>query len=130
MAIQLQFCEVLLPGICWKQHAASLCDSHLVFLPAFFEIKVVQLYSSALSHLILGRIPILFKRSDFHVVDNLSITVHILPMCMLTLHSVDEIFPEISQVLPSTIFIFSFLSLPVFVASVFMQPWVNFIKKE
>ena len=32
-----------------------------------------------------------FERSDFHMVVNLSIEVRTLPMCMLTLVSVDEI---------------------------------------
>ena len=34
---------------------------------------------------------ILSERSDFHMVDYLSIAVHVLPMCMLTSLSVDEI---------------------------------------
>ena len=34
---------------------------------------------------------ILSEKSDFHIVDNLSIAIHCLPMCMLTSLSVDEI---------------------------------------
>ena len=46
-----------------------------------------------LTRLQLGRIPffILSEKSDFYVVDNLSIVVYALPMLILTLLSVDEI---------------------------------------
>ena len=45
-----------------------------------------------LTWLQLGRISVLFyQSSDFHTVINLSVTVQVLPMHMLTLLSVDEI---------------------------------------
>ena len=34
---------------------------------------------------------ILSERSDFYIIDNLSIAFHTLPMRMLTLHSVDDL---------------------------------------
>ena len=64
----------------------------LFFSKYFFKIQVVQLFNSTdmaiawkNSHLILS------ETSDFHIVDNMSVAIHALSMCMLTLFSVDKI---------------------------------------
>ena len=81
-------------GCCFQDLFKSTY-SIIVQLPfSFFSkhfLQVFQPYDS-FSQLQLGRIPVLFYwRSDFHMVNNLSIIVHSLPMCMLALLSVDEI---------------------------------------
>ena len=79
--------------ICLKQQVAFLCCSHIVFFSIHFvRIQLVHPYSSIdtatawkKSYFILS------GRSDFHMIDNLSIIVHTFSMCILTSLSVDEI---------------------------------------
>ena len=69
--------------ICSKQHAASLCNSHLAFSPSI--LLVVQPYSST-DTLTAWKNScfILSERLDFYIIDNLSITFLALIMQMLT----------------------------------------------
>ena len=78
--------------ICSKQHAATLCSSHLAFSPSVSLESEWCNHTVVLTRLQLGRIPILFhQRSNFHMVNNPLITVHALPMHILISLSVDEI---------------------------------------
>ena len=87
------FCRVLLSVVVQN----SMQHSHSFYLAAFSSS--VSLESMLCSHTVvltrlqLERISlfILSKRSDFHMVDNLSIVVYALPIHMLTSLSVDEI---------------------------------------
>ena len=78
------------------QHLFKIVRSILVLFPTsffskrFIKLQVVQLYNSTETDMAQKNFP-LSKRSDFHVVVNLSIAVYALPMCMLTTVSVDEI---------------------------------------
>ena len=57
----------------------------------FVGIQVIQPYSSTnMATVWKGSRFILSDTSDSHMVDNLSVAVHVLPMCMLTWLSVDE----------------------------------------
>ena len=78
---------------CSKQHAAFLCSFHQSFPPCILLKFKWCNHTVVLTWLELGRIPILFlsKGLHSHIVINLSIAVHALPMCMLILLSVDEI---------------------------------------
>ena len=71
-----------------KQHT-TLCNCHLVFFSGhYIRIQVWQLYNNTDN---LEEFQLYFyQRWDFHMVDNLSIAVHVF-LCMLTLLSVDEI---------------------------------------
>ena len=78
--------------ICSKQHAVSLCGSHLVFSKNFFLESKWCNHTVVLTWLQFGKIPALFhQRSIFHMIDNLSRAVHVFCMHMLTLLSVDEV---------------------------------------
>ena len=77
--------------ICSEQHVTSLCTSHLAFSPGILlKFKWCD-HTIVLSQLQFGKIPILFhQRSEFHMVINLLIIVHVLPICILTLFLIDE----------------------------------------
>ena len=83
VAIQLLFSEVLLPGICSKQYAASLCSFYLTFSPSFsLKSKWCTDITSA------------WKNSHFREITfpyDLAIVVYAFLMQMLTLLSLDEI---------------------------------------
>ena len=84
------FCRILLPGVVQNS------TQHLFVVPylAFFLVvcKVVQpCYSSDTTTAWKDSCFLLSGRSDFHMIVNLSIEVHALPMHMLTSFSVDEI---------------------------------------
>ena len=78
--------------ICWNQYAASLCSPQHFFSKHFIKVHMVLPYNHTVmaiaeknSHLILS------KRLAFCMVHNLSIAVHVFPICVLTLLLVDEI---------------------------------------
>ena len=79
--------------ICSKQHIAFLCSPYLAFSPYVLLMSRWCIHTVVLTQPQLGRNPVLFfaERSDFHMIDNLSIAVHPLAMHMLPLFSVDEI---------------------------------------
>ena len=64
-----------------------MCNSHLAFSPS---VSLVQMMQHILVHIQLGRILILFQSFNFHMDNNLFIAVYALPVCMLTLLSIDE----------------------------------------
>ena len=76
--------QLLFPGFIQN----SMYSSYLAFSPSVFLESKWYNHTVALTWLHFRRIPIL---SDFHMVDNLLIMVHVLPMRMLTSLSVDEI---------------------------------------
>ena len=86
--IQLLFCGVLLPGFFSKfsSFPYSFSSRH------FVRIWEVQSYNSTdLATAWKSSCFILLEISNFYVVDNLSIVVHALPLCIFTLLSLDEI---------------------------------------
>ena len=78
--------------ICSKLYTASFCSSHLTFSPSIsFESRWYN-HRIVLTFQQLGRNPVLFyRRSDFHMIDNLSRAGHTLPMRKFTSLLVDEI---------------------------------------
>ena len=70
--------------ICSEQNAAVMCISHLAFM---WRIRIVSLTQQQ-----LGRNPVFFslERSDFHMINNLSIAIHTFVKYMLASLSVDE----------------------------------------
>ena len=78
--------------VCLRQPAVSLCSFYAAFSPSV-SIKIKRCnYSAVLTRLQRGRNPILFyQRLYFHIIDNLSIAVHIFPMRMFTSLSADKI---------------------------------------
>ena len=62
-----------------RQHVASFCTYHQTYSPNFSWCN----YTVVLTQLQLERFPVLFNLRD-HIVVNLSIAVHALPMRMLT----------------------------------------------
>ena len=75
-----------------KQHTTSLCSYDLVLSNRFVRVQVVQPYISInLTIAWKNSHSILSGRSDFHMVNNMSIPVRTLPIGMLTSLSVDEI---------------------------------------
>ena len=84
--------QVAASRICLKQHTTSLCDTNLAFSPSIsLESKWCN-HTVVLTLLELRRIPVLFcQRPEFHMVDNLSIAVHALPISMLKSLSIDVI---------------------------------------
>ena len=81
-------CFVGLPGLIQKQHEILLYSFHIAFSPSIF------LNSKRCNHTrVLTRLQffIFAERSEFHVVVNLSIAIHTLPMCIMTSLSVNEI---------------------------------------
>ena len=64
---------------------------HLAFSKLFVRVQVEQIYKGTDSFTVRIPVFILSESSDYHVVDNLSIAVHALPMHMLTSLLVDEI---------------------------------------
>ena len=98
MAIALSKSSRRHPGLGFAQlllfllylHAASLGSAHIHFSRSVS--LMVQLYSCTDTVSVLkNSCFVLSERSDFHMVDNLSIAFHALLMCMLTSLSVDEI---------------------------------------
>ena len=79
--------------ICSKQSIIFLCSFHLAFSPRVSLKSKWCNHTVVLSWLQLGKSSrfILSERSDFHMVVNLLVAVHRLPICMLTSLSVDEI---------------------------------------
>ena len=91
MAIQLLFCRLLLLGFIQNSMQPSCVVPIWLFSKCFVKVQFCN-YTVVLTQLQLGRILVLFyQRSDFHIVVNLSIAVHALFVCLLTLLSVDEI---------------------------------------
>ena len=89
-------CNCYFVGYClqnlFKTACSMLGSYHLAFSPNILlkskwcsHTVVLTTTDWKNSHLIQS------ERSDFNMVDNLSMTVHALPICMLTLLSVDEI---------------------------------------
>ena len=75
-----------------KQHVAFLCSFHLAFFPCALSASMWYIHRVVSTQPQLGRNTILFyQRSDFHMIDNLLITVHAFAWNMLTSLSVDEI---------------------------------------
>ena len=88
MAVQLLFCGVVLPGFVQNSSKHScVAFSQCVLLASMWCIHTIVLTQPQLgrNHLIL------LARSDFYMVDNLSIAVHAFIKCMLTTLLVDEI---------------------------------------
>ena len=62
-----------------KQYTASLCCSHLITPSILLRVQVVQLFSSTDSATAWKKSHIIsFERSDFHMISNHSITVHLI----------------------------------------------------
>ena len=80
--------------ICSKKHVAFLCNCLLGFFSCkFFRISVVYPYSSTDTITTWKKSCfILTERSDFHLIDYLSIAVHPFAMLMMISLSVDEMF--------------------------------------
>ena len=76
----------------FKQHVTFLCYSHVAFSQCISLASKLCIHTVVLMQPHLGRNPILiYQRSDFHMISNLSIAVHTFPMHMLASLSVDEI---------------------------------------
>ena len=93
MALQLLFCRVLHPGVV-QNNSQHPCVVLIYFFLQVFCLKFKWcIHTIILIRLQLLRISGFFlsERSDFHLVDELSIVVHAFTMQMLTLLSVDEI---------------------------------------
>ena len=68
----------------------SLCHSNLAFSP-IIRVQVMPVYSSTDTTIAWKDFFYISSgRSDFHAVNNLLIAVHVLPMHILTSHSVDK----------------------------------------
>ena len=90
MVIQQLFWKVLLPRFIQNSmQQTSLCNSNN-FIQVFVRVRMVQPYNG--THMTTAWSNSQFyPRSDFYMFDNLSITLHALPMDILILLSVDEI---------------------------------------
>ena len=92
VVIQLLFLYNAASRICLKQHIAFLCSS----ASSFFFIFLVSRWcieTVVLTQLQLERSYVLFYQEDqiSIMTDNMSIAIYAIPMCMLTLLSVNEI---------------------------------------
>ena len=85
-ALQLLFNRVLVPGFVPN---SILHSCNFFFSNHLVRVQVVHSYRSA-DTTIAGK-QIYFIRSDFHMINNLSLAAHTFPMHILTLLSVDEI---------------------------------------
>ena len=77
--------------ICSKQLVTFWCDSHPAFSPCLSLTFRWCIHAVVMTLLQLGRKPILLKRSDFHMIDNLSLTVYMFARHILTSLLVNEI---------------------------------------
>ena len=89
VTIQLLFCGVVASRICLRRHIVFLCSSRLVF----FSVRFVSIhpYSCTVTAITWKKSSfILSDKSDFHMIDSLSIVFHTFARCMWTSLSVDE----------------------------------------
>ena len=78
------FSKVRLQRYFSKYLAAFLCSSHLAFSPIVRD-QMVQLYCSTDTVTVKKKIRFIsYERSDFYIIDNLSIADHSFPKCILT----------------------------------------------
>ena len=79
--------------ICSKQHLVFLWCSHLAFSPFLLE-SMWCILTIILTQLQFGRNPVLsYQKSNFHIIDNLSIAVHTFAKYIIASLWVDEILP-------------------------------------
>ena len=88
----LLLCGMLFPGFVKKTHSILAYFPSNFFSMLFVKFLVVHPYISIDTAIASKNYHfILSERSYFHMINNLSITAHTFPMCMLTSLSVDEI---------------------------------------
>ena len=90
VAVKLLFCAVLRPGFVKTVRGILLYCPFNLFSGRVIKIKIFLPYSSTDTARPWKNSPFASERSDFHIVDNLSIVVHVLPMRRLTSLPVDE----------------------------------------
>ena len=90
LAVQLLFCEALLPGFVQDSTQKLLCSSHLAFSLCVSIHRVHPKNSIDIATTWKKSLFILLNRSDFHIISNLPIAFQIFTRCMLTSLSVNE----------------------------------------
>ena len=74
--------RVVASRICLKQYIESLCSSYLAFYPCFLITSLCCIHTVVLKKPLLRRNQVLFyQRSDFNIIEYLSIIVHTIPLC-------------------------------------------------
>ena len=91
MAVQVLFREMLLPGLVIIAHSILLQSPSNVFFKHFVRVHVVPPYSRTDTTVARKKLCfILSDRFDFHMINNISITVHVFTSHILMTFSVDE----------------------------------------